>query len=159
MKLLYYSLIHPYLQYGLMLWGSTYKKLLKKVEVLQKRAIRIICRANYNEHSTPLFKRLKIPNLDSLYKIQLGKFIFSAKNNLISSPLRNIFTLNHNVHMYATRQKDELHYQPIKNSIVHKSFLCKGPELWSGLPSEIKESNSLPSFASKLRKHLTSLLT
>ena len=32
LKSLYYTLIHPHLTYGLLLWGSTYKTLLKKLQ-------------------------------------------------------------------------------------------------------------------------------
>lgn len=158
LKMIYYSLIHPFLQYGLMLWGSTYKKYLKKIEVLQKKAIRIVCKTIYNEHSAPLFKRMKIPNLDCLFKLQVGKFMYTVKNKLTPTSLQNVFTANHNVHIYNTRQRNDVHYKPIKKNIVHKSFLCKGPEFWSGFPSEIKQANSFNSFKSKLKKYLISLI-
>ena len=49
---LYKSLVMPHLLYGIHLWGSKYKKL----EKLQKRAIRIIKGASYNAHTEPIFK-------------------------------------------------------------------------------------------------------
>lgn len=37
LKTLYYSLVHPYLNYGTMLWGNTYLYKLRRLEVLQKK--------------------------------------------------------------------------------------------------------------------------
>ena len=50
---LYNSLFIPYIQYGLLLWGSK----CSNVEKLQKRAIRLATGSHYIAHSEPLFKR------------------------------------------------------------------------------------------------------
>ena len=39
---LYFSLVHPYLQYCISVWGSTYPTYLKRLVLLQKRAMRIV---------------------------------------------------------------------------------------------------------------------
>lgn len=53
---LYYSLIYPFLIYGLIVWGNTYITALKPAIVLQKKAIRIITFSKFHDHSSPLFK-------------------------------------------------------------------------------------------------------
>ena len=35
LRTLYYSLVHPYATYGIRLWGNTYQKHTKKLEVLK----------------------------------------------------------------------------------------------------------------------------
>ena len=55
---LYYSLIYPFLTYGLLLWGNNYQSNLKPIVTLQKKAIRIITFSKQDEHSESLFKRL-----------------------------------------------------------------------------------------------------
>ena len=57
LRILYNSLVHPYLSYGNLLWGNSYKEYINKLEILQKKAIRCMSKAKYNEHSSPLFKR------------------------------------------------------------------------------------------------------
>ena len=42
LKNIYYSLIYPYLIYGNLIWGGTYKIHLEPLFVLQKRAVRIL---------------------------------------------------------------------------------------------------------------------
>ena len=42
LKILYYSLIHSHLTYGLILWGNALQKYISKLERVQKKAIRAI---------------------------------------------------------------------------------------------------------------------
>ena len=58
LKMLYYSIVHPYIIYGIRLWGNAYQKHIKKLEVVQKKAIRAITGAKYNDASSPLFRHL-----------------------------------------------------------------------------------------------------
>ena len=60
LKMLYYSLVHPYTIYGIRLWGNAYQKHIQKLKVVQKKAIRAITGAKYNDASSPLFRHLKI---------------------------------------------------------------------------------------------------
>ncbi len=59
-KLLYYTLIYPYLSRGLHLSGSTFKAYLNPLIVLQTRAVRIIAGVGCLDHTMPLFKDLHI---------------------------------------------------------------------------------------------------
>ena len=56
---LYYALVYPFIMYGLIVWGNTYTT-IKPVFVIQKRAVRVITFSNFDQHSSPLFKALKI---------------------------------------------------------------------------------------------------
>ena len=56
---LYYSLIYPYLTYGIVAWGHTYASTLNPIFLL-KKIVRIITFYSYLEHSNPLFKRLNL---------------------------------------------------------------------------------------------------
>ena len=56
---IYHALIHCHLNYGCLLWGSAYKKYLHKISILQKKAIRIINHARYNDSASILFKQKK----------------------------------------------------------------------------------------------------
>jgi len=52
---LYYSLIYPYLIYGVVAWGNTYDTTINPLFILQKRAVRLMTFSNFREHSNPLF--------------------------------------------------------------------------------------------------------
>ena len=55
---LYYCLIYAYLNYCIIAWGSANKTVLRKVEILQKRAVRLVDKAFYLSHTGPIFKNI-----------------------------------------------------------------------------------------------------
>ena len=63
---LYYSLICPFLTYGLSIWGNTYSATLRPLIILQKKATHIITFSEPGDHSEPLFKKLNILKLTDL---------------------------------------------------------------------------------------------
>ena len=54
LKTLYFTMVQPYLTYGIILWGSTFQCYTKQTIVLHKKAIRCIHKAHYNAHTEPL---------------------------------------------------------------------------------------------------------
>ena len=66
MKTLYYTLINPYLNYGLLAWGFKIERLQK----LQKQSIRIITNSNFYAHTEGLFKRMKILKIEDMFDLK-----------------------------------------------------------------------------------------
>ena len=106
LRLIYNSLIHPPLIYGLNLWGFKHKR----ITILQKKTIRILAFRPYISHSTSAFKELKIPMLKDLYIIQLYKIYHKIIHNILPvyfqrfSPSYNNGTAhNHNLRHQALR--------------------------------------------------------
>lgn len=64
---IYRSLIHPYISYGLSVWGQTSKSNQEKILILQKRTWRLIYFRNKREHAITLFVRSNILPVDMLY--------------------------------------------------------------------------------------------
>ena len=95
---IYNSLIQPHLIYGLYLWGLKCKRL----KILQKKAVRILAFKPYISHSTPIFKDLKILQLEDLYTMQLYKFYYKNTNNLLPSYFSS-FTPFYNNHDHNLR--------------------------------------------------------
>ena len=124
---LYFSVIHPYLTYGIPIWGSTYNVHKNKLFIMQKRIIRIIAGAKYNEHTNPLFHELHILKLDDLYQAEVAKVVFKFKQNTLLTPLCNIFTLNSNVYKRTTRQQNDLHTKKCRTKIATQHISSKGP--------------------------------
>ena len=57
---LYYSLMYPFLTYGIIIWGNTYMTTLHPMILLQKKTIRLMTFSNFGEHTEPLFKRKEL---------------------------------------------------------------------------------------------------
>ena len=61
--MLCYSLIYPFLTYGVHVWGLTFPSFLTQLFIIQKKAMRIISFSEPKSHSEPLFKSLNLLKL------------------------------------------------------------------------------------------------
>ena len=77
---LYYSLIYPFLNYSLITW-TTYPTAFLPLITLQKRAVRIITFSEYNCHSSPLFRKLKILKVSDLLYLYCALFMYDYYSN------------------------------------------------------------------------------
>ena len=50
----------------------------------------------FDAHTDPLFKNLKLLNLESIYKLQIGKFMFQYRSDLLP------YSFNKNEHLGDT---------------------------------------------------------
>ena len=105
LKTVYYSLIHPYLTYRLLLWGSTYPSYTRVIATMQKRAIRTLAKAKYNDHTLPLFKQFEILQFSDLFNMQLNMFMYKYNVCGLPSPLNFIFTRNTDQYSMFIRTK------------------------------------------------------
>ena len=123
--------------------------LLNKVFLKQKKIIRIIHNAKYNAHTDVLFKQSKILKLSEMVDMEILKTVYLHSKNQLPPPLLKVFS--YNTTTYSTRQK----YVPLKRKCNHeplyKSFIAKGPRLWDDIPTDVKNSNHVKSFCSKIK--------
>ena len=69
---------------------------------LRKRpvfAVLSLCKSELD----PIFKELELLKLSDIRQLELGKLMFSLNNSLLPSKFNNHFSLNKQVHSYATR--------------------------------------------------------
>ena len=107
LKQLYYTMVQPYLTYGIILWGSTYQSYLKRTVILQKKAIRYMHKAHYNAHTKPLFYASNVLNIEYTYLLEVAKFMHDFTRRKLPIPLLNFFSSNLTVHQHNTRQVGE----------------------------------------------------
>ena len=138
LRSLYYTMVQPYLTYGIILWGPTYRCHLKQVSILQKKAIRCINKLYYNAHTEPLFIRNKILKLDDLYKFELSKFMFDCINGKLPTPILEFFISNATIHAHHTRQRNVPHVTQTFGTISERAVTHKGPKTWTEIPQTIR---------------------
>lgn len=147
LKILYHSLIQPHIEYGLVLWGLTHSTYVNKIKVLQKKAIRIINRAAYNDHTNQYFHNMRILKLNELFELQMAKYMYRLSNRLLPQGIYCAFNLNQHDHKYNTRRIFRTYYSTTEmNSIGHS--------IWNNLPDNIKNANNINIFKKRLKKSL-----
>ena len=154
---LYYSLVYPFLTYGIIVWGNTYPTTLQPLYISQKKVMRIITFSRFDEHSTPLLKLLNIIKLCDLVQLHISTFMYKFHNNLLPSYFDAFFTEIRNVHSYNTRAAtNESCYLPrARTNYRLFNIRFQGPKVWNSLAENIKLS-SLKGFKDNLKKELLS---
>ena len=80
----YHALMHSYLRYGIIAWGSASEDIRKPLQTIMNRAIRIMCFAPFGSIDlAPLYEILEILKVSQIYLLEVGKFVFKDKNNLL----------------------------------------------------------------------------
>ena len=151
---LYYTLIQPYLSYGITLWGSTYTKYTNKLFLLQKKALRIINKVSYLHHTNELFHNCKILKLADIYQLEISKYMYKFSSKMLPTNIQTIFTTSQSYHNYNTRNKNNPCIQKYKSEQAINSICHKGPQIWQKVPNSIKSSRTLPCFKYKYKNYL-----
>ena len=139
LKMVYFSLVHPYLSYCISSWGGISKTTLLPLFRLQKKIVRIITFSPYDCHSSPLFYQLKILPLEYIYKYNLALTFHKINNNQISTGSHNLVPINQ-IHKHNTRlSKNNNFFQPFNRiRLGQTTYSTQGIKFWRELPIELK---------------------
>ena len=151
---LYNSFIYCHLSYCNIVWGSTYPSTLKRLEILQKKAVRRIYKTDYLAHTAPLFKDAKILKLKDINLQQMSQFMYRYVNKELPDVFNNFFRSINTRH--NTRSKNNFYPEPYKSNLKRFSVKIKGPITWNNLDNGIKCSPSINSFKYRIKDKLLS---
>ncbi len=87
LKSLYYALIHSHLTYCPIIISITNTKNRKRIETVQKKAIRLISKSRYNAHTGPLFKQHNILSHDKIILQSKLHLMHAVEYNYAPPPL------------------------------------------------------------------------
>lgn len=119
---IYNTLILPHLTYCILIWGSSTKRLFK----IQKKAVRIISNSAYLSHTDPLFKELEILKLNDLYTLNILKFLYKLKNDMLPPYFIHYSNLiNINPHRLNTRGRFALRPPKINHEFAKSCLRYK----------------------------------
>ena len=138
----YYAFIHPYLSYNILVWGNTFQTILEPINIQLKRIVRIICGAQFRDHTDPLFKKLKILKLHDLYRYHM--LIYMHKQKLMGN-----LNLSDNIH--NTRHHEEIRPQYHRLTVSQHSVSFMGPKIWNSLPHNMQSITNNHTFRKKIK--------
>ncbi len=150
LKMLYYSLVFPFISYCITSWGNTPKSTIEPLCATQRKILRYMTFSDFQEHAPPLFKKLNFLTINDIFKYKLSILFYKMKNN---SPVD--LTEISQVHQHNTRlSASKNFYQEIhKTNIGSYRFKNAAVRIWREIPTAIK-SLELRHFKSQLKKHL-----
>ena len=151
LKNVYFSLVHSYIRYGLLIWGNASSSTLSPLYTAIHKVLRIMTFAPFgNIDLNPIFEHLKILNLDQIFSLERGKFLYKLHNNLLPTNIGNYFEPDPfvNQHSYGLRSRTANLPTTLvsRTKYAEKSFQFGGQHFWNQLPGYIKDSKSFIAF-------------
>ena len=153
LKLIYYSLAYPHLQYCVSSWGGASQSLLQPLISKQKQLVRVILKERFDSPSLPLFSHLQMLNFDLIYKYRIGLLMHKSKIGKIKLPQK--FTKISEIHSHNTRSNANADYfvPSARINLSKNSFSYCGPKLWNNIPLEVRSSSPF-TFKSRFKLYL-----
>ena len=148
---MYKTLIRPSLEYASSVWSPTRVGMIIKLEKVQKRITKLVCRTgSYSDR----LRALKLPSLRwrrnyldllRVYQIihgnqQLRKQLFTFSNEVTESNLRR-----HKYNIYKTK---------VRTDIYKHHFINRVTDQWNALPTDLLDAPRFSLFKSQLKAHL-----
>jgi hypothetical protein len=142
LKSLYYALVHSHLTYCPSIVGITNNKNIKQITVIQKKAIRVISKSKYNEHTNPIFKSLRILPYDKIILQNKLHFMHSIEYDYAPRSFTGTWEKNVNRHLNHDLRNNELYNLPnVRLELFRKIPLYSIPYEWNNLGNLIYHQN------------------
>lgn len=157
LKMLYHAQFHSVLTYSAPIISMLNTTQLKQLQVIQRKAIRIIFKKGPRENVDNIFKINDILPVDELIIQCILKFMFQYSRNTLSPCFRNFWTINRNNRDRNLRNDIDL-YIPTPKYIYLKSHpIFRYPVIWNRLSFEIRNAENLRKFLTKSKSKLQEL--
>ena len=91
-RMVYFSIFHSHLIYGCNVWSLTTEENLRKIEVLQRKCMRILNFAPFDAHTNPMFIDLKVIKVRDMFDLQHLKLAYNYFFNDLPGGIMNLIT-------------------------------------------------------------------
>ena len=145
LRSLYFSFMNSYIDYNLLNYGMASETNLNVINSNIKKAVRIICFKDRDDHTDPLFKEQGIMPLDKSIELKYAKFMWRLHNGYLPE------SLSKNFH-YNSRTGFSMSISRLQS--LNQFIRFAGPKLWRDLPSDLTEKPSLDSFTKAYKVYL-----
>lgn len=162
--LLYNSLVLPYLNYCLIIWGANYESSLRSIITVQKRAIRLIAGVGRIAHTSPLFREMRLLKLNDLLNMQL----LLVMHDCLFGRLPVVISSKFSLHEQIRPSRKVQHFSEavtassgcvvpnyhLHNYRLHSPF-CRAPKTWNQIvASRIPNLQDIPFSKNHFKKCL-----
>ena len=155
----HHALIHSYLCYGIIAWGTAPKTTLNKLNVIVNRALRIMSFAPFgNVELNPIYDILEILKIEDVYKLEVAKFAFKQNKDLLPNRLANYFEVySSESNLRRSSRLNSISQSASNSTFGLKSIQQKIIKVWAEVPDEIKTTPYYNSFKKMFKCHLNLL--
>ena len=146
----------PVFDFGCVVWGNTTNANLTRLVKLQKRAARMILKADFMTPSEQLFKERNWLPFPKLVQYHTCLTVYKSISRQAPAYISSLLTYVSDHHKRQTRSTtlDLLHVPRSLSTDFNRAFSVQGPKLWNSLPADVRNSKSINRFKSELKNYL-----
>ena len=152
--LLYYAYIYSKIKYGIEVYGTANATQIKKVQVKQNRALKVLFNKDFLTPTDPLHKELEVLKVKDINKLHTAKFVHMQQNSKTPNIFKNFFIANQTVHQHNTRQNNNLHITQPNTNNGKRTMKYHGATIWNALAGPLRKIESNKTFGSQLKRSL-----
>lgn len=137
--ILYYAYIYSRIQYGIIVYGSTTKSLLNKIQIIQNRTIRTLFRIPRMVTNASMYKQLNLLQLNEIYKLNLAIMGYLVYHDSISSSLKSQFVKRIDVNKRNSRFASNFDIKYNTTNFANRDINNQVARIWNKIPIGIRD--------------------
>ena len=127
---------------------------LKKLQLIQNSAARVLTNTRKYDHITPVLKELHWLPVRERIKYKTLLLTWKGLNNMAPSYITDLLSPYTPTRSLRSSDKFLLTVPRTKSSIGDRAFSAVAPKLWNSLPADLRQSTSLHHFKTGLKTFL-----
>ena len=141
--MLYNALLLPHMNYWLVTWGYQ----CKQINILQKRAIRLINLSKCNIQTAPLCKKLKLLTINDMPALQELKLYYKLTHNELPAYFQNWQMVKKSeLHRHNPRRTYDIHIVGFRHTFVKRCIRINLPRTLNATSQSVKDKLFTHSF-------------
>ena len=152
---MYYGLVYSRLSYGIEIYGMAKSSTISPLQVMQNRLLKILTFKHRRFPTNSLYQELEILKVSDIHNLRLYVMIYKYVTGKLPEIFNNIFQDSESQPGTINTRNNSLFNVTRQNNIYGKLMLNNyGFNLWQRIPISIKQSTTLSSFKSAVKKYL-----
>ena len=145
------------LYYCSTVWSNTTKENIRKLQLVQNFACRIVLGLKKYDHITEGLKSLNWISVKDKLLLNDLVMVHKCLHGQMPNYLSDKFIKRSKIHDRNTRKKDELNLPKCRLKIGQRSFAFRGAKSYNDLPDDIKKTRDIKHFKKNLYNYLLKL--
>ena len=153
-KLYFHSMILTHISYCLTTWSQANTTALSLIRKSYKKALKILDKKSNLYHHCPIIQKYGLFSLDNFISFSNCCLFFKIVNDLAPPPLKKCVSLSRAENNTRASSRGDSLSVFRRTTFGQSAFSVKTTGLWNSIPVGIRQSNTLSSFKSGLKKWL-----